>query len=102
MWVRWSTFAATFAALGHDDVWSVGPGGAHHDDGGGNWAHLALIEGGRAVLYGYDHEYSETVDADPPIDLLAEAPGWLPWAELIRLQGEDQLGYVLWFDAGAW
>lgn len=102
MWARWAAFAAAFGALGYDDVWTVTAGGAHHDDGGGNWAHLALVEDGRAVLYGYDHEYSETVDADPPIDLLAEAPDWLPWGELTRLQGDDELGYVFWFTAGDW
>lgn len=100
LWTRWVTLAAALSALGHDDVWSVDARGAHHDDGGGNWAHLALIEDGRAVLYGYDHEYSDTVDADPPIDLLAGAPSWLPWDELVRCQAEDQLGYVLWHTAG--
>ena len=100
MWVRWVSFAAAFTAAGFDDTWTVTADGAHRDDGGGNWAHLALVEGGRAVLWGYDHEYSETCDTDPPLDLLAEAPEWLPWEELTRLQVSDQLGYVLWFDGG--
>ncbi|WP_433719730.1 hypothetical protein ACQP2Y_33230 [Actinoplanes sp. CA-051413] len=102
VWTRWVTLAAALSAIGWDDVWSVGDTGAHHDDGGGNWAHLALIEGGRAVLYGCDHEYSATTHTDPPLDLLAGAPDWLPWDDLVPYAAEDQLGYVLWHDGGGW
>lgn len=102
VWRRWAALATALSAVGFDDVWTVGAGGAHHDDHGGNWGHLALIEGGRAVLYGYDHEYSATVDADPPVDVLAGAPEWLPWEELAEFAGEDQLGYVYWHDGVRW
>ncbi|AGZ44267.1 hypothetical protein [Actinoplanes friuliensis] len=102
LWTRWATLAAAITAIGHDDVWTVGESGAHHDDGGGNWSHLALIEGDRAVLYGYDHEYSDTVSADPPVDLLEDAPAWLPWDDLTALAADDQLGYVLWHDGTNW
>jgi hypothetical protein len=102
LWTRWATLATALSAVGFDDVWTVGPDGGHHDDHGGNWSHLALIEGGRAVLYGYDHEYSDTAQADPPIDLLAGAPDWLPWDDLIRYAAEDQLGYVHWHDGTTW
>lgn len=102
LWTRWATLAAALGAVGFDDVWTVGDGGAHHDDHGGNWSHLSLVEGGRAVLYGYDHEYSETVDAEPPVDVLAGAPDWLPWAELTRHAEDDQLGYVYWHDGRTW
>ncbi|WP_153040321.1 hypothetical protein [Actinoplanes sp. TFC3] len=102
MWRRWATLAAALTAVGYDDTWLVPGAGAHHDDGGGNWAHLALIEGGRAVLYGYDHEYSDTVGADPPLDLLAGAPAWLPWPALTACAAQDQLGYALWYDHGNW
>ncbi|WP_305786576.1 hypothetical protein [Symbioplanes lichenis] len=102
LWRRWATLAAALSALGHEDVWTITAAGAHHDDGGGNWAHLTLIEGGRAVLYGYDHEYSATVDAEPPLDLLAGAPEWLPWEELTGPAGRDELGYTFWYDAGRW
>ncbi|GAA2496788.1 hypothetical protein [Winogradskya humida] len=102
LWRRWATLAAALSALGYADVWSVAKSGVHHDDGGGNWAHLAQLDGGRAVLYGYDHEYSATVDADPPVDLLAGAPSWLPWDELVAYASDDQLGYVLWHDDGQW
>ncbi|MEV8505891.1 hypothetical protein AB0368_13815 [Actinoplanes sp. NPDC051475] len=101
LWRRWATLAAALTALGREDSWTVGPAGAHHDDGGGSWSHLALVEGDRAVLWGYDRDYSATTDLDPPLDLLAGAPAWLPWEELARLAAQDQLGYVLWYDGTA-
>ncbi|MFI5936984.1 hypothetical protein [Actinoplanes sp. NPDC051494] len=103
LWHRWVTIAAALTTIGFDDTWSLPDGGgAHHDDGGGNWAHLDLVEGGRAVLYGYDHEYSATAHATPPLDLLAGAPPWLPWTVLLDHAGDDQLGYVLWHEDGRW
>ncbi|MGC4891865.1 hypothetical protein [Micromonospora sp. DT227] len=102
LWGRWGVLGATLAALGHDDVWWIDADGAHHDDHGGNWGRLVLVADDRAVLFGYDHEYSDTVDASPPIDLLAGAPAWLPWAELVRHADDDQLGYVYWHEHGDW
>lgn len=65
---------------------------------------LALVDGGRAVLYGYGRENSATLVADPHIDLLAEAPDWLPLDDLERRAAADDLGFVLWHDGGgaAW
>ncbi|GAA3348025.1 hypothetical protein GCM10020358_64930 [Amorphoplanes nipponensis] len=102
LWTRWVTLAAALSALGHRDVWSVDDAGAHHDDGGGNWSHLTLVADGRAVLYGCDHEYSDTTAADPPLDLLDGAPDWLPWDDLLEHAATDQLGYVLWHDGTGW
>lgn len=82
LWARWTALSAAMAGVGYADVWLIDDSGALHDDHCGNWARLALIEGDQAVLYGYDHEYSETVDAAPPIDLLDGAPDWLPWDDL--------------------
>ncbi|MFY1704323.1 hypothetical protein ACN28G_21765 [Micromonospora sp. WMMA1923] len=102
LWARWGALAAALTALGHPDVYWCDADGAHHDDHGGNWARLVLVEGGRAVLFGYDHEYSDTAGLSPPLDLLAGAPGWLPWPELVRHAADDQLGYVYWYDGGHW
>ncbi|MGC5028840.1 hypothetical protein [Micromonospora sp. DT229] len=102
VWNRWALFASALSALGVDDVHRCADDGAHHDDHGGNWCRLVLVEGGRAVIFGYDHEYSETVHLTPSIDLLADAPAWLPWPELVRWQGEDQLGFVYWYENGTW
>ncbi|WP_285789213.1 hypothetical protein [Micromonospora sp. NBRC 101691] len=102
LWNRWALFASALAALGVHDVYWCAADGAHHDDHGGNRSRLVLVDGGRAVLFGYDHEYSDTAAATPPIDLLDGAPAWLPWPELLRWQADDQLGYVYWYDDGVW
>lgn len=101
LWARWVAQAAALATIGYRDVYWIDGAGAHHDDHGGNYARLMLIDGDRAVLFGYDHEYSRTVDHSPPIDLLAGAPEWLPWADLTSAANLDQLGYVYWYDK-AW
>jgi hypothetical protein len=102
LWARWGALAAALTTLGYDDVYWCDPEGAHHDDHGGNWSRLVLVEGGRAALFGYDHEYSDTAWASPPIDLLAGAPDWLPWPELTRHVEQDQLGYLHWYEQGRW
>jgi hypothetical protein len=101
LWARWVAQAAALATIGYRDVYWIDGAGAHHDDHGGNWSRLTLIDGDRAVLFGYDHEYSRTVDHSPPIDLLAGAPEWLPWADLTRAANINQLGYVYWYER-AW
>ncbi|GAA2605808.1 hypothetical protein [Paractinoplanes durhamensis] len=102
LWTRWATIAASLAGLGFADVWFVDDRGAHHDKHGGSWARFALLDGARAVLFGYDLEHSATAAADPPIDLLTGAPGWLPWAELTELADQGRLGFVVWHAEGRW
>jgi len=97
LWTRWATLAATLTGIGYADGQ-----GAHHDDHGGSWARLALVDGARAVLFGYDRDHSSTVEADPPLDLLTGAPDWLPWDELAPLAEADRLGFVLWHGSGRW
>lgn len=101
---RWGAQAAALAAIGIDDVWWFDADGAQFDDSGGNWSSLCLVDGGRAMLFGSDHEYSETESVSPPIDLLADAPAWLPLDVLnARVEREHgRLGYVYWFDDGVW
>ncbi|MFI5888527.1 hypothetical protein ACIA5D_00220 [Actinoplanes sp. NPDC051513] len=102
LWTRWATLAASLAGIGFADVWYVDERGAHHDDHGGSWARLALLDGARAVLFGYDRDHSATASAEPPIDLLTGAPGWLPWDDLAALAEADRLGFVVWHDQGRW
>ncbi|WP_433296372.1 hypothetical protein ACQP2F_38225 [Actinoplanes sp. CA-030573] len=102
LWTRWATLAATLTGIGYADVWFVDDRGAHHDDHGGSWARLALLDGARAVLYGYDRDHSATAAADPPIDLLTGAPGWLPWSDLAAPAEAERLGFVVWHDQGRW
>ena len=101
LWTRWAALAASLTGIGYPDVWFVDDRGAHHDDHGGSWARLALLDGARAVLFGYDRDHSGTASAEPPLDLLTGAPGWLPWDELTTL-ADDRLGFVVWHTEGRW
>jgi hypothetical protein len=102
LWTRWATLAAAMSGIGFADVWYVDERGAHHDDHGGSWARLALIDGARAVLFGYDRDHSSTTEADPPLDLLTGAPDWLPWDDLVALAEAARLGFVVWHAEGRW
>src|SRR4051794_1210243 len=102
LWTRWATLAAALTGIGYADVWYVDERGAHHDDHGGSWARLALVDGARAVLFGYDRDHSATTEADPPLDLLTGAPDWLPWDDLVALAEADRLGFVAWHAEGRW
>lgn len=102
LWTRWATLASALTGLGYADVWFVDERGAHRDDHAGSWARLALLDGSRAVLFGYDRDHSETITADPPVDLLTGAPGWLPWDDLVVLAEADRLGFTVWHEAGRW
>ncbi|GAA1308735.1 hypothetical protein [Saccharothrix xinjiangensis] len=99
---RWGTLAATLAAIGRQEVWWIDREGAHYDDGGGGNMSLLPVQGGRAVLVGYDRGTSRTAWATPPLDLLADAPVWVPWPVLIRRDRERRLGYVYWYEHGTW
>ncbi len=79
----------------------------HYDDGGGNYAELVLLDGGRAVLYGHDHEYSETYFREAAAyfeeeetDLLAGAPPW--WGEVLPQAEFQWIGFVYGYEDGAW
>ena len=102
LWTRWAAISAALTGIGFPDVWFIDDRGAHHDDHGGSWARFALVDGARAVLYGFDRDHSETTAADPPLDLLTGAPDWLPWADLSPLAEADGLGFVAWHAEGRW
>lgn len=102
LWTRWATLSATCAAVGRAGLWSIDDRGAGHDHHDGSWARLALLDGRRAVLYGHDHEHTETTRTDPPLDLLTGAPDWLPWDTLSPLAEDDRLGFVIWHESGRW
>lgn len=72
-------------------------------DGGGSWLQVVLLAGDRAVVLGVDRDYSRTVTADA-VDLLTGLPDWVADAARTRDdgQGEDWLGFVLWWEGGAW
>ncbi|MGP3973143.1 hypothetical protein ACTWQF_03730 [Streptomyces sp. 8N114] len=71
------------------------------DDAGGQWWILEPLPAGRAVLYGVDHEASDTRNPYAPLtDIFDGAPDWLPLAELRDM--DDMLGYLYWWDGAAW
>ncbi|MFG2001450.1 hypothetical protein ACGFNU_20100 [Spirillospora sp. NPDC048911] len=103
LWARAATMAAVEAALPSEDFsafFSVHANGVTHDDAGGNTWTLSLIEDGRAVLYGCDVEASRTRTREPALDLLADAPAWLPLERLASMQRGAELGFVYWHDTG--
>ena len=109
MRARWAAFAAVCAARGRPDSCNEDGVVWHYDDGGGNWADLHRLGGGRALLIGHDHEYSETYHGraaeyfgEDGTDLLAGAPDW--WAPAV---GEAEtaglwVGFAYGFEDGTW
>ncbi|MFC5746071.1 hypothetical protein [Actinomadura rugatobispora] len=70
--------------------------------GSGTWG-IAWVDGGRAVTYGFDLDYSTARRRLPPVDLLAGAPGWFPWDYVHAAQKEIQLvSWVHWWDGETW
>ncbi len=108
LWARWALLAALEATTGKEGRPSVhrtgrwiDEAGLHHDDAGCTWWVLSRRGEGRFVLYGED-ESSEVKWHEPPVDMLAGGPDWLPYEELRdRLQG-NELGCVYWYENGAW
>ncbi|MFH8797643.1 proteophosphoglycan 5 [Streptomyces sp. NPDC017941] len=103
---RWAAFAAICAARGWESTCHARDGVWHFDDSGGNWAQLHLLDGGRAVLIGHDHEYSDTYYGpaaeefgEDETDLLADAPDW--WRPVVRrtLDAKLLVGFVYGYDA---
>ncbi|MET9963714.1 hypothetical protein ABZ128_32360 [Streptomyces sp. NPDC006326] len=107
LWARWGLVAvleATTAAesrerhrTGH---WIDGTG-LHLDDCGCTWWTLSRRGEGRYVLYGED-ESSGVQWYEPAIDMLAQAPEWLPHEKLQDLLGGWELGCVYWYENGSW
>ncbi|MQS39668.1 hypothetical protein [Streptomyces katsurahamanus] len=71
-----------------------------HSNGG--WT-LALRPEGKALFYGQDVDCSETTyGGDKPVDLLVNAPEWLPVDRLRELNDSGELGYLYWWEEGRW
>ena len=103
----WAALAAIQASRGWDDVSADADEWRYHD-GGGNWALLRFLDEGRAVLFGHDHEYSQTYFRDaaeyfgePETDLLAGAPDW--WSADLRTPKHGEwIGFVYGWDGERW
>ncbi|MFI6006104.1 hypothetical protein ACIA98_37975 [Streptomyces sp. NPDC051366] len=110
LWARWAAFAvATWNAEEEKERFRSGywlgdsdsDGDLHYDDGAcSRWVFIRA-EGGRAVLFGQD-DSSKVARYEPPIDLLAAAPGWVH-RELRRdLLEQGRIECVYWFEDGSW
>ncbi|MFF3975668.1 hypothetical protein [Streptomyces sp. NPDC001828] len=105
---RWGLLAILEASAEEESLpsvhrtghWADG-GGLHLDDCGCTWWTLARMGEGRFVLYGED-ESSDVKWHKPAIDMLAGAPGWLPFDRLRDLIEGYELGCVYWYENGAW
>ncbi|CAL9388128.1 hypothetical protein SUDANB105_01200 [Streptomyces sp. enrichment culture] len=108
LWARWALLAAVEATTedeqrggGYRTGRWIDDEGLHWDDSGCTWWTMSRMGGGRFVLYGED-ESSGVKWHEPPIDMLAGGPDWLPYEELRdRLEG-NELGCVYWFENGSW
>lgn len=104
----WAAMAAVCAARGWNDSAYAEKDQWLYHDGGGNWACLRFQHGGRVVMLGHDHEYSETYYGEAAeyfqeeeTDLLAAAPDW--WAADLNPQPLGEwLGFVYGWDGLQW
>ncbi|OZC02794.1 hypothetical protein [Rubricoccus marinus] len=103
----WAALAAVYAGRGWTDVRALPDRWLYHD-GGGNWATLRFHDASRAVLFGHDHEYSETYFGaaaeyfgEEETDLLAGAPDW--WsADLDPSPSGEWIGFIYGWDGSTW
>ncbi|MFF3620932.1 hypothetical protein [Streptomyces sp. NPDC002467] len=107
LWARWA-LAAVLGATAQAEARGVHRGGTwidgqglHLDDRGCTWWTFQQVGEGRYLLYGED-ESSAVKWHEPAIDMLAQAPDWLPYERLRELLEGWELGCVYWSEHGVW
>ncbi|MFF7446621.1 MULTISPECIES: hypothetical protein [unclassified Streptomyces] len=107
LWARWALIAVLEATTAGEQAgrhrtgtW-VDDHGLHLDDSGCTWWGFERRGEGRWVLYGED-ESSGVKWHQPPVDMLAGAPDWLPRERLEDLLSGAELGCVYWYENGSW
>ncbi|MEV0241746.1 hypothetical protein AB0I06_17705 [Streptomyces sp. NPDC050674] len=106
LWARWALIAVLEAttrgeqARHRTGTW-VDADGLHLDDSGCTWWGFSAHGEERYVLFGED-ESSGVKWHEPPVDMLAGAPAWLPHDPLKDLVSGCELGCVYWYENGAW
>ncbi|WP_435107952.1 hypothetical protein [Nocardiopsis synnemataformans] len=106
--VLWSLGAVKIAlSTGLGPVWSEGhrvedDGVLLLQDGGGDWWRMARVEGGRYLLIGWDRAGRTDSSFQPPVNPYADAPEWLPWEWISRLESNVPIGFVYWWEGGTW
>ncbi|MFE3558093.1 hypothetical protein ACFXKW_24985 [Streptomyces sp. NPDC059193] len=103
LWARAVTLAVLDAACGDRTEFAVDDDGVWcHSTGAGGWWRLTVLDGARAVLCGQDPDGSHTHVGGRQVDFLEGGPDWLPW-DLLREDAEGNLlGFVYWWQDGAW
>lgn len=97
----WRLDAACSAALfGPDEPTRAERHGWFYDNGGGTTARMVLVDGGRAVLTGWERDFTHTTDAG--IDVVASAPEWVRRVVAMSEPIEPAVGFVAWFEDGRW
>ncbi|MFF5974744.1 hypothetical protein ACFY7C_24815 [Streptomyces sp. NPDC012769] len=107
LWARWALAAVVQATTASEKdgvhrtgVW-IDEEGLHLDDCGCTWWTFSRLGEGRYVLFGED-ESSGCKWHEPPVDMLAGGPDWLPYEELRDRLAGNELGCVYWYENGAW
>ncbi len=103
LWADAAALAVLTAGLepGYLEAAELDEHGLRSRDAQNGWWTLSRWPHGRMVLCGIDDDYSETV-LEPPVDLLAGGPDWLPADHLADpLGGGETVGLVYWWD-GSW
>lgn len=103
LWARAVTMALVDAACSSRTEFSLDDEGLWcHSTGAGAWWRLTVLDGGRAVFCGQDPDGSHTHLGGEQIDFLAGGPDWLPWDLLRDDAAGNLLGFVYWWEDGAW
>ncbi|WP_202872497.1 hypothetical protein [Kribbella soli] len=95
---RWSALAAVAHATGFDRRWYADADGYHHQDESASVLRMARLEDGRAVLWGFHTQHSQTAGED----LLAGSPEWIGQPEVRQRQTAGELGFVYGAFNGSW
>ncbi|MFI5707803.1 hypothetical protein [Kribbella sp. NPDC051620] len=95
---RWSALAAVAHATGYDRRWYADEHGWYHQDETGSDLRMVRLDGGRAVLFGFHTQHTQTGGAD----LLAGAPPWIGQPEVKRRMAAGELGFVYGSFNGTW
>ncbi|MFI7061122.1 hypothetical protein ACIBL3_09085 [Kribbella sp. NPDC050124] len=95
---RWTALAAVAHATGFDRRWYADEAGYHHQDETASFLNMVRLDGGRAVLFGFHTEHSQTAGAD----LLAGSPDWIGQPEVRQLIAAGELGFVYGAFNGTW
>lgn len=95
---RWSALAAVAHATGFDRRWYADADGYHHQDETASVLRMARLEDGRAVLWGFHTQHSQTAGED----LLAGSPEWIGQPEVRQRQTAGELGFVYGAFNGSW